>query len=192
MVQQQRSGLAKHTLCWGSGGPISTPGGWPSNLATDGTRLCKSPGTKKTTSTAVIHASSSSDTDNSGSYSLPWSNCSIGPIDEWHPNTRAVGYSLMWPWRAQVRSYKWHVLNSLININCRASRRRDSENDDIREPPILNPKGRPRERRITGATEGRPQGGGARAQPKAVQTRKCGLCGKTGHTRRSCPTLKNL
>ena len=34
------------------------------------------------------------------------------------------------------------------------------------EPPILNPMGRPRERRITGATEGPAQGGGARAQPK--------------------------
>ncbi|EDR01261.1 uncharacterized protein LACBIDRAFT_295616 [Laccaria bicolor S238N-H82] len=61
----------------------------------------------------------------------------------------------------------------------RSSRRREAENDDVREPPILNPKGRPRERRITGATEGRPQGGGARAQPKAVQTRKCGVCGQS-------------
>ena len=41
------------------------------------------------------------------------------------------------------------------------------------EPLILNPKGRPPERRITGATEGPAQGGGARAHPKA--TRKCGL-----------------
>ncbi|KAF8801635.1 hypothetical protein BYT27DRAFT_7069354, partial [Phlegmacium glaucopus] len=53
----------------------------------------------------------------------------------------------------------------------RASRRRDTKNDDFHEPPILNPKGRPRERRITGATEGRPQGGGGRAQLKASQTR---------------------
>ena len=38
----------------------------------------------------------------------------------------------------------------------------------FREPLILNPKGRPRERRITGATEGPTQGGGARAHPKAA------------------------
>ena len=190
MVQQQKSGLVKHTLCRGSGGPISMPRGWPSNLATDTTRLRKSSGTQK--ATAIIHTSSSSDTDNSSSYSLPWSNGSVGPIDEWHPNTRAVGYSLGWLWRAQVRLYKWHALNSLTNIKYRASRRRNCENDNIREPPILNPKGRLHEWRIMGATEGRLQGGGARAQPKAVQTQKCGLCGKTGHMRRSCPSQKNL
>ena len=189
MVQQQKSWLAKHTLCRGSGGPISTPRSWPSNLATDTTCLCQSSGAKK--AAAIIHTSGSSDTDASSSYSLPWSNSGVGPIDEWHPNPRAVGYSLGWPWRAQVRSNKWHALNSLT-IKYRASRRRDTEDDDFREPPILNPKGRPRERRITGATEGRPQGGGARAKPKAPHTRKCGLCGKTGHTRRSCPTLNNL
>ncbi|KDR79615.1 hypothetical protein GALMADRAFT_43066, partial [Galerina marginata CBS 339.88] len=75
----------------------------------------------------------------------------------------------------------------------RASRRRDAENDDFREPPILNPKGRPRENRITGSTEGPARGGGAkaRARPKATQTRKCGNCGQPGHTRRSCPMLED-
>ena len=105
MVQQQKSRLAKYTFCRGSGGPISTPRGWPSNLTTDATCLCKSSGTKK--AAIVIHASNYSDTDASSSYSLPWSNSSVGPIDEWHPNPRAVGYSLGWPWRTQVRLNKW-------------------------------------------------------------------------------------
>ena len=190
MVQQQKSRLAKHTLCIGSGSPISTPRGRPSNLTTDATRLCKPSRAKK--AAIVIHTGGSSNTDCSGLYSIPWSNSSIRPIDEWHPNTRGVGYSFGWPWRALVRSNNWCAQNSLTNIKYRASCQRDTENDDFREPPILNPKGRPRERRIMGATEGRPQGGGARAQPKAPQTWKCGLCGNTGHTRRSCPTLKNL
>ena len=45
--------------------------------------------------------------------------------------------------------------------------------------------GQASERRITGTTEGPAQGGGARAYPRAAQTRKCGLCGKTApHARR--------
>ena len=122
--------------------------------------------------------------------SLPWSNSGIGPIDEQHPNPRAVGYSVGWPWRAQVRLNEGQ--NSLTNIKYRASHRCDTENDDLCEPSILNLKGRPCEQRITGATEGPAQGGGAGAQPKVAQMWKCGLCGKTGHTRRSCPALKNL
>ncbi|THU92320.1 hypothetical protein K435DRAFT_862577 [Dendrothele bispora CBS 962.96] len=56
--------------------------------------------------------------------------------------------------------------------------------DILKDPPVPNPKGRPRTLRITGADEGRIQGGGGPKVP-----RKCGNCKQTGHCRDKCPYL---
>ena len=72
------------------------------------------------------------------------------------------------------------------------SRSRAANEELLREPPILNPKGRPRQKRITGALEGRPRGGGAGSGSRsAVAGRKCGACRQTGQCHKSqvplCP-----
>jgi hypothetical protein len=59
----------------------------------------------------------------------------------------------------QLRS----VLNNIINCMTRPKRTRGTtiENEvreGIRDPPVHNPKGRPRTQRLTGPTEGRPRG----------------------------------
>jgi len=64
-----------------------------------------------------------------------------------------------------------------------------AQDDQIRNPPILNPKGRPRTQRLTGALEGRPRGGGAGIQPASQAGRKCGVCREVGHTRANCPLV---
>ncbi|KAF9522674.1 hypothetical protein CPB83DRAFT_776732, partial [Crepidotus variabilis] len=61
----------------------------------------------------------------------------------------------------------------------------------IREPPIQNRKGRPRNKRLTGALEGPAQGGGARAAARNGG-RKCGLCREVGHTAPRCPLNQNI
>ena len=57
-----------------------------------------------------------------------------------------------------------------------------TQDDQIHNPPILNPKGRPRTQRLTGALKGRPWGGGAGIQPTSQAGRKCGVCQEVGHT----------
>lgn len=69
---------------------------------------------------------------------------------------------------------------------------RQEQNDElhherVREPPIITPKGRPRDQRLTGALEGRPRGGGA---PKKPGSRNCGICRRPGHNRNTCPRLQ--
>ncbi|KAH6874625.1 hypothetical protein BKA70DRAFT_1480019 [Coprinopsis sp. MPI-PUGE-AT-0042] len=83
----------------------------------------------------------------------------------------------------------------------------------IRDPPALDPKGRPRDARLTSAREGPPRGGGARRGPRATQQpaqqatqqatqaqqhvepqatapeptqRRCRNCRGTGHNTRTC------
>ncbi|KAF5383675.1 hypothetical protein D9615_003671 [Tricholomella constricta] len=58
----------------------------------------------------------------------------------------------------------------------RAARRRATEEDQIHDPPISNPKGRPRTQRMTGAIEGPARGGGGARRGLRGQSsgRKCG------------------
>ncbi|KAF8815063.1 hypothetical protein BYT27DRAFT_7081003, partial [Phlegmacium glaucopus] len=74
----------------------------------------------------------------------------------------------------------------------RESRRRAAEEGRLHDPPVLNPKGRPREKQITGALEGPSRGGGAKSTLRgsgAVLGRKCGVCRQPGHTRANCPLV---
>ncbi|KAF9476372.1 hypothetical protein BDN70DRAFT_882551 [Pholiota conissans] len=49
--------------------------------------------------------------------------------------------------------------------------------DEIHDPPVLNPKGRPCTQRLTGHLEGRARGGGARIQlQRSSAGKKCGIC----------------
>ncbi|KDQ25025.1 hypothetical protein PLEOSDRAFT_1046876 [Pleurotus ostreatus PC15] len=75
----------------------------------------------------------------------------------------------------------------------------------VHGPTPLNPKGRPRTQRITGAIEGRPRGGGAsgsrripspsidvlepRQPAMAKRVLRCGMCRCPGHNRLACPLL---
>jgi hypothetical protein len=90
----------------------------------------------------------------------------------------------------QLRS----VFNNIINCMTRLKRTRGttSENEareGIRDPPVHNPKGRPRTRRLTGPKKGRPRGGGARAGAGPVKktSRLCSECHRSGHNRATCP-----
>ncbi|KAJ7614789.1 hypothetical protein FB45DRAFT_705229, partial [Roridomyces roridus] len=62
--------------------------------------------------------------------------------------------------------------------------------ETIHDPPVVGRKGRPLTQRLTGVTEGRPQGGGARIPPDLSQPprrqNRCGLCNEPGHNRTSC------
>ncbi|KDR72296.1 hypothetical protein GALMADRAFT_126504 [Galerina marginata CBS 339.88] len=70
----------------------------------------------------------------------------------------------------------------------RESRRQAAAEGRIYDPPVLNPKGRPRQSRITSALEGQPRGGGAQSASRGGGAgRKCGLCRQPGHTRTNCP-----
>lgn len=71
----------------------------------------------------------------------------------------------------------------------RSSQIQASQQDELGGLPILNPKGRPRTQRITGALEGRARGGGARIQTSKHAGRKCGVCRQVGHNRANCPLL---
>ncbi|KAF8959346.1 hypothetical protein BDZ97DRAFT_1838584 [Flammula alnicola] len=63
----------------------------------------------------------------------------------------------------------------------------------MHEPAVFNPKGRPRQQRITGALEGRPRGGGATSASASSRGtaagRRCGACRELGHTRAKCPHI---
>jgi hypothetical protein len=64
--------------------------------------------------------------------------------------------------------------------------------ENIHDPPVHNPKGRPRTQRLTGPTEGRPRGGGARTElggslGGSSRTRRCTECHQSGHNRTTCP-----
>ncbi|KAJ7191220.1 hypothetical protein GGX14DRAFT_381389, partial [Mycena pura] len=62
----------------------------------------------------------------------------------------------------------------------------------IQDPPTIGRKGRPLTQRLTGATEGRSQGGGARIQgPNASQASqrrpaRCSKCHQPGHKAPTC------
>ncbi|KAJ7920585.1 hypothetical protein B0H13DRAFT_1605363 [Mycena leptocephala] len=62
--------------------------------------------------------------------------------------------------------------------------------DTLQDPPTVARKGRPLSKRLTGATEGRPQGGGGTSNRSANAPRRpncCSRCHKPGHNRSSCP-----
>jgi hypothetical protein len=80
----------------------------------------------------------------------------------------------------------------------RKSRVMAEQRDNIKDPPALNPKGRPRTRRLTNiTTEGQAQGGGgdvvrrrlAAASAGDSRNRRCGLCRAEGHNRTTCHLL---
>ncbi|KAJ6607893.1 hypothetical protein B0H10DRAFT_1816948, partial [Mycena sp. CBHHK59/15] len=64
--------------------------------------------------------------------------------------------------------------------------------DTLQDPPTVTRKGRPLTTRLTGATEGRPQGGGGSrtSQVAGITQRRpncCSRCKQPGHNRSSCP-----
>ena len=70
----------------------------------------------------------------------------------------------------------------------------------LHDPPTLNPKGRPRTQRLTGALEGRARGGGGRKRSstsaggseqatKRGRPNRCGACRQEGHNRSNCPLV---
>ncbi|KAJ7716933.1 hypothetical protein B0H16DRAFT_1338502, partial [Mycena metata] len=67
------------------------------------------------------------------------------------------------------------------------------QRDRVRDPPVINRKGRPSTARLTGATEGRPHGEGARiqgldqSQGTTRRQNRCSRCHLVGHNRTSCP-----
>lgn len=76
------------------------------------------------------------------------------------------------------------------------------QDDGLKDPPVINRKGRPLTQRFTSAIEGRARGGGANARhpPSQVATHekepltkkqvtRCGVCRKEGHNRTTCPIL---
>ncbi|KAJ6582653.1 hypothetical protein DFH09DRAFT_912274, partial [Mycena vulgaris] len=71
--------------------------------------------------------------------------------------------------------------------------------DKIYDPPVVTHKGRPLSQWLTGATEGRPRGGGARipavdrsgAGPGARRQNQCSICHQPGHNRSSCPESRD-
>ncbi|KAF8813318.1 hypothetical protein BYT27DRAFT_7205888 [Phlegmacium glaucopus] len=78
-------------------------------------------------------------------------------------------------------------LDALIRNLIRDTTRENEAREGIRDPPVHNPKGRPRTQRLTGPTEGRPRGGGARAGPVQKSLRRCSECHQSGHNRTTCP-----
>ncbi|KAJ7511949.1 hypothetical protein B0H11DRAFT_1677242, partial [Mycena galericulata] len=70
----------------------------------------------------------------------------------------------------------------------------EAGSDRIQDPPTVHRKGRPLTQRLTGVTEGRPRGGGARIQvpdqsqgPLQRRRNQCSRCHLTGHNRSTCP-----
>lgn len=62
------------------------------------------------------------------------------------------------------------------------------ERERIHDPPVPNPKGRPRTARMTGPTEGRSRGGGAgNGSGRERATNRCSRCHQMGHNRTTCP-----
>ncbi|KAJ7159315.1 hypothetical protein C8R43DRAFT_1178230, partial [Mycena crocata] len=59
--------------------------------------------------------------------------------------------------------------------------------DRLRDPPTISRKGRPLTKRLTGATEGRSQGGGGTASNVPRRQNCCSRCHQPGHNRSSCP-----
>ncbi len=114
-------------------------------------------------------------------------------------------------------------LDSVLERLRAVRREQIEENADfnVRDPPVIRYKGKPRTARITHAREGviRGGGGGQRTQPRQTEESdheasdgegdeerdddpcqspprkrrayKCGLCHKQGHNRQHCPTVAN-
>ncbi|KZT27536.1 hypothetical protein NEOLEDRAFT_1060415, partial [Neolentinus lepideus HHB14362 ss-1] len=82
-----------------------------------------------------------------------------------------------------------------------------SDEVQIRDPPVINRKGRPQTARFTSRIEGPPRGGGPntskRSRPDddqdeldgpelpAKKRRRCGLCKQHGHNRTTCRAFSN-
>ncbi|KAG2017269.1 hypothetical protein CC2G_015301 [Coprinopsis cinerea AmutBmut pab1-1] len=129
------------------------------------------------------------------------------------PPTQTVGaravnheaHALLRPILAHVQTQEQldDVLNDLRNLR-RVRLEAESEGQVV-DPPVLNPKGRPRTSRITGALEGRARGGGPVTRLRVAQNtttrnadvpseqetalggRRCGICREQGHNRTRCP-----
>jgi hypothetical protein len=75
------------------------------------------------------------------------------------------------------------------------------QQDGLKDPPVINRKGRPLTQRFTGALEGHPRGGGGKRPISHVSTTnegeravkrqgiRCGVCREIGHNRTTCPIL---
>ncbi|KAJ6573617.1 hypothetical protein B0H10DRAFT_1838225, partial [Mycena sp. CBHHK59/15] len=96
--------------------------------------------------------------------------------------------------QADVRALMGQVQTQEQLDALRARLADEAMNDRIFDPPVVNHKGRPQTQRLTGPTEGRPRGGGARiqgpdpSQNVARRQNRCSKCHLVGHNRTSCPT----
>ncbi|TFK31029.1 hypothetical protein BDQ12DRAFT_619691, partial [Crucibulum laeve] len=72
----------------------------------------------------------------------------------------------------------------------------ESQSEQLRDPTTQSFKGRPRSQRLTGVLEGRARGGGGsrtrgmRGLHKPRTEGHCSVCRAIGHTRRTCPVLR--
>ncbi|KAH0578224.1 hypothetical protein H2248_004005 [Termitomyces sp. 'cryptogamus'] len=87
------------------------------------------------------------------------------------------------------------VLMAQLN-DLRRDRDEELRGTQLQEPPILNPKGRPRSQRLTGVGEGQRQGGGGQyiaavMKRNRMYNRACRECREQGHDRRNCPRLRS-
>ncbi|KAJ7681855.1 hypothetical protein DFH06DRAFT_907492, partial [Mycena polygramma] len=105
--------------------------------------------------------------------------------------------------RVETREQVDDLIRSLDGIRQQNEER--AYRSTIHDPEILRHKGRPRTKRLTGAIEGQPSGGGGSqakkrrledrenvepdgaTRKKACSGRRCGLCRKEGHYRGTCP-----
>ena len=92
----------------------------------------------------------------------------------------------------------------MVDLIIRKCQRDSANMDRLKGPPVISQKGQPQTQSLTGALEGRPQGGGGKrtisdvlgagASEKGATKRQpthCGICREFGHYRTTCPTLWN-
>lgn len=97
-----------------------------------------------------------------------------------------------WPMCSELRNS--YIDQHFAELTDRRAPEEEAMNDRIFDPPVVNHKGRPQTQRLTGPTEGRPRGGGARiqgpdpSQNVARRQNRCSKCHLVGHNRTSCPT----